>query len=50
MEIFIVVPFDDILLRVIKSRGMRLAGYVASTGRRMFTKEEDTWEDLDING
>jgi hypothetical protein len=32
MKIFIIVLFYDILLSVIKSRRMRLAGYIASTG------------------
>jgi len=50
MKIFIIVPTYGILLRVIKSRRMVVAGLVASTGRRMLTKEKTTWVDLDVNG
>ena len=49
MEILI-VPFYGILLRVIRSRRMGVAGHVANTGRRMFTKEKTTWKNLDVNG
>jgi len=48
MKMFIIVPYG-ILLRVIKSGRMGVAGHVASTGRRMLTKEKTTWVDLDVN-
>jgi hypothetical protein len=50
MKIFIIVPSYGILLSVIKSRKMGVAGHVASTGRRMLTKEKTTWVDLEENG
>ena len=51
MKIFIIVPSCGVLLRVIKSRRMGVGGgHIASTGRRMLTKEKTTWVDLDVNG
>ena len=51
MKIFIIAPSYCVLLRVIKSRRMGVGGgHVASTGRRMLTKEKTTWVDLDVNG
>jgi hypothetical protein len=44
-----IVSFYGILLSVIKSRRMGVAGHVASTGRRMLTKEKTAWVDLDVN-
>jgi len=48
-KVFTIVSFYGILLSVIKLRRIAVAGHVASTGRRMLTKEKTTWVDLDVN-